>query len=123
MSSAGPLARRIDHEPARRPALTQPGRVLTRHTIAVGGGQDDDVRASDPPDRGRIETHFHVFGSLAFLAFYRDWRVLVTATVVVAWSGRNRSTARRRARRGGPPRHNTGTPSSGGVRVAPRRSE
>jgi two-component system sensor histidine kinase/response regulator len=33
---------------------------------------------------GRIETHFHVFGSLAFLAFYRDWRVLVPATVVVA---------------------------------------
>ena len=33
---------------------------------------------------GRIETHFHVFGSLAFLAFYRDWRVLLPATVVVA---------------------------------------
>jgi signal transduction histidine kinase len=33
---------------------------------------------------GRIETHFHVFGSLAFLAFYRDWRVLVPATAVVA---------------------------------------
>jgi len=33
---------------------------------------------------GRIETHFHVFGSLAFLSFYRDWRVLVPATVVVA---------------------------------------
>src|SRR5688572_27858295 len=33
---------------------------------------------------GRIETHFHVFGSLAFLAFYRDWRVLVPATVIVA---------------------------------------
>jgi PAS domain S-box-containing protein len=33
---------------------------------------------------GRIETHFHVFGSLAFLAFYRDWRVLVSATAVVA---------------------------------------
>jgi signal transduction histidine kinase len=32
---------------------------------------------------GRIETHFHVFGSLALLAFYRDWRVLVTATIVV----------------------------------------
>jgi PAS domain S-box-containing protein len=32
---------------------------------------------------GRIETHFHVFGSLAFLAFYRDWRVLVTATAIV----------------------------------------
>jgi hypothetical protein len=25
-----------------------------------------------------------VFGSLAFLAFYRDWRVLVTASAVVA---------------------------------------
>src|SRR6185436_2950779 len=33
---------------------------------------------------GRIETHFHVFGSLAFLAFYRDVRVLVPATIVVA---------------------------------------
>jgi two-component system chemotaxis sensor kinase CheA len=33
---------------------------------------------------GRIETHFHVFGSLAFLAFYRDWKLLLTATVVVA---------------------------------------
>lgn len=33
---------------------------------------------------GRIETHFHVFGSLAFVAFYRDWKVLAIATVVVA---------------------------------------
>jgi hypothetical protein len=33
---------------------------------------------------GRIETHFHVFGSLAFLAYYRDWKVMPTATIVVA---------------------------------------
>ncbi len=33
---------------------------------------------------GRIETHFHIFGSLAFLAFYRDWRMLVPATLAVA---------------------------------------
>ncbi len=33
---------------------------------------------------GRIETHFHVFGSLAFLATYRDWKLLSTATIVVA---------------------------------------
>src|SRR6185295_13374298 len=32
---------------------------------------------------GRIETHFHVFGSLAILAFYRDWRVLISASAVV----------------------------------------
>ena len=33
---------------------------------------------------GRIETHFHVFGSLAFLAFYRDWKTLIPATAVIA---------------------------------------
>jgi PAS domain S-box-containing protein len=33
---------------------------------------------------GRIETHFHVFASLAFVAFYADWRILVTATLAVA---------------------------------------
>ena len=33
---------------------------------------------------GRIETHFHIFGSLAILASYRRWQVLLTATIVVA---------------------------------------
>jgi len=33
---------------------------------------------------GRIETHFHVFASLAFVSMFRDVRVLLTATVVVA---------------------------------------
>lgn len=33
---------------------------------------------------GRIETHFHVFGSIAFLSFYRDRRVLIPAVVVTA---------------------------------------
>ncbi|GAB5496092.1 MAG: hypothetical protein Phyf2KO_11720 [Phycisphaerales bacterium] len=33
---------------------------------------------------GRIETHFHVFGSLAFLSLYRDWKVLILPTLVVA---------------------------------------
>ena len=33
---------------------------------------------------GRIEAHFHIFGSLAFLALYRDPRVLITASAVVA---------------------------------------
>ena len=30
-----------------------------------------------------IETHFHIFGSLAILAFYRDWKVLISASTVV----------------------------------------
>ncbi|MCC6954152.1 MAG: response regulator [Deltaproteobacteria bacterium] len=32
---------------------------------------------------GRIETHFLVFASLAILSFYRNWRVLALATLVV----------------------------------------
>ncbi len=34
---------------------------------------------------GRVETHFHIFGSLALLAFYLDWTVLLTGTVIVAF--------------------------------------
>jgi PAS domain S-box-containing protein len=63
-------------------ALTRPGETLTRHTIAVGQMLTSALLIH--LSGGRIETHFHVFGSLAFLAFYRDWRVMVTATVVVA---------------------------------------
>jgi signal transduction histidine kinase len=33
---------------------------------------------------GRIETHFHIFGSLAFLAFYLDTRVIILATIMTA---------------------------------------
>jgi PAS domain S-box-containing protein len=32
---------------------------------------------------GRIESHFHVFVSLAFLTFYRDYRVFLPATLAV----------------------------------------
>jgi two-component system sensor histidine kinase/response regulator len=63
-------------------AWWQPGRALTRHVIAVAQMLASALLID--VTGGRIETHFHVFGSLAFLAFYRDWRVLVTATVVVA---------------------------------------
>jgi signal transduction histidine kinase len=59
-----------------------PGHVATRHTIAVAQMLTSALLIH--LTGGRIETHFHVFGSLAFLAFYRDWRVLVSATVVVA---------------------------------------
>jgi signal transduction histidine kinase len=33
---------------------------------------------------GRVETHFHIFVSLCFIAFYRDPRLLMTATLIVA---------------------------------------
>src|SRR5438270_9260473 len=63
-------------------ALTQPGSALTRHAIAIGQMLTSALLID--LTGGRIETHFHVFGSLAFLVFYRDWRVLISATVVVA---------------------------------------
>ncbi len=59
-----------------------PGSVQTRHAIAVGQMLYSAVLIH--LTGGRIETHFHVFGSLAFLSFYRDWRVLISASVVVA---------------------------------------
>ena len=58
------------------------GRAPTRHAIAVGQMLFSALLIHLLG--GRIETHFHVFGSLAFLAFYRDWRVLITASAVVA---------------------------------------
>lgn len=58
------------------------GEKLTRHVVAIGQMLTSALLIH--LSGGRIETHFHIFGSLAFLAFYRDWKVLVTATIVVA---------------------------------------
>jgi two-component system, sensor histidine kinase and response regulator len=63
-------------------ALTRPGSVVTRHVIAVAQMLASGLLIH--LTGGRIETHFHIFGSLAFLSFYRDWRVLVTASAVTA---------------------------------------
>ena len=62
--------------------LLRPGRPSTRYTIAAAQMLMGALLIH--LTGGRLETHFHVFGSLAFLAFYRDWRVLVPATIVVA---------------------------------------
>ncbi|MBL8793933.1 MAG: hypothetical protein JNM56_08510, partial [Planctomycetia bacterium] len=60
----------------------QAGRVFTRHFIGVSQMLLGALLIH--LSGGRIETHFHVFGSLAFLAFYRDWRVLLSSSAVVA---------------------------------------
>ena len=63
-------------------AWRMPGHVITRHAIGIiqvlFSGLLIHVTG------GRLETHFHIFGSLAFLAIYRDWTVLVPATIIVA---------------------------------------
>ncbi|HEV8068245.1 MAG TPA: ATP-binding protein, partial [Planctomycetaceae bacterium] len=63
-------------------AFNRTGTRLTRHVIAVAQMLSSALLIH--LSGGRIETHFHVFGSLAFLSFYRDWRVILTGTVVVA---------------------------------------
>jgi len=59
----------------------RPGWVVTRHVVAVSQMLWSALLIH--LSGGRIETHFHVFGSLAFLAFYLDWKVLGTASAVV----------------------------------------
>lgn len=66
--------------PAILLALRFPGRQFTRHAVAVVQMLISSLLIDSTG--GRIESHFHIFGSLAFLAFYRDWRVLVTASAV-----------------------------------------
>lgn len=63
-------------------AVYLPGRTFTRHVIV--GSQMLWSALFIHLTGGRIETHFHVFGSLAFVAFYFEWPLLITATVVVA---------------------------------------
>jgi len=63
-------------------AWLRPGAALTRHVIAVAQILVSAVLIH--LTGGRIETHFHIFGSLAILAIYRDWKVLITASAVSA---------------------------------------
>jgi PAS domain S-box-containing protein len=59
-----------------------PGTVASRHVIALSQVLFSSLLIH--LSGGRIESHFHIFGSLAFIAAYRDWTVLVPATLVVA---------------------------------------
>ena len=62
--------------------LCFPGATATRHVVAVAQAAWSALLIH--LSGGRLETHFHIFGSLAFLSVYRDWRVLITASAVVA---------------------------------------
>jgi two-component system, sensor histidine kinase and response regulator len=62
--------------------LALPGKTVTRHVIAIAQMLTSGLLIH--LSGGRIETHFHYFGSLAFLAFYRDWHVLITASLVAS---------------------------------------
>lgn len=60
---------------------THPGAEITRHVMAVAQMLMGSLLIHITG--GRIESHFHIFGSLAFLALYKDARVIATATIAV----------------------------------------
>jgi hypothetical protein len=67
--------------------LAAPGKAVTRHVTAAAQMLMSGLLLH--LTGGRIETHLHIFGVLAFLSFYRDWRVLVTSSIVPAcWSSK-----------------------------------
>lgn len=51
-------------------AVIAPGKEVTRHVIAIAQVLFSGLLIH--VTGGRIETHFHIFGSLAFIAIYRD---------------------------------------------------
>ena len=60
----------------------RPGTRATRYVVAISQMLMSGLLIALTD--GRAETHFHIFGSLVILAFYRDWRVLLVATTVAA---------------------------------------
>ena len=61
-------------------ALRHPGEALTRHTIGISQALIAAIFVH--VTGGRTEAHFHFLVSLAFLATYRDARVLFSASAV-----------------------------------------
>lgn len=59
-----------------------PAAVPTRHILAIAQMLSSALLIH--LTGGRLDSHFSVFGSLAILSIYRDWRILITASVVMA---------------------------------------
>ncbi len=62
--------------------MVRPGELSTRLVMAVCQGLVSSLLIHI--GGGRLEMHFHIFVSLAFLAMYMDFKVLLAATVVAA---------------------------------------
>jgi methyl-accepting chemotaxis protein len=59
----------------------KPFSPVTLHAIAAGQMLFSSIFIF--VSGGRIESHFHIFASLAFLSVYCNWKILITATLVV----------------------------------------
>lgn len=63
-------------------SLQQPNAVLSRHMIAVATQLMAALHIQQA--YGMTEMHFEIFVVLAFLIFFRDWKVVVSCTLTVA---------------------------------------
>jgi PAS domain S-box-containing protein len=63
-------------------AILRPGKSYTRMTIGICQVLFSSLLIH--LTNGQLGTTYHFFGSLAFLAAYRDWRVLIPATLIIA---------------------------------------
>ncbi len=61
---------------------TQASSSLTKHSVAIGTQLLAALHIQQT--MGMTEMHFQVFVLLAFLSFYRDWKVIITGTLVIA---------------------------------------
>src|SRR5438132_4658034 len=74
----GDLLRWRDRQFSRVPGLEATGPCA--HPTYHRHGANADFGVADSPDRRPHRDALSRFGSLAFLAFYRDWRILISAT-------------------------------------------
>lgn len=63
-------------------SFIQPGRLVTQITQALATQLMTALHIHQA--FGQIEMHFEIFVLLAFLAYFRDWRVIAAATAMVA---------------------------------------
>jgi methyl-accepting chemotaxis protein len=61
---------------------SSPGSSLSRHVIAMATQLMAALHIQQT--MGMTEMHFQVFVVLAFLSFFRDWKVIITGTLVIA---------------------------------------
>ncbi|MEM9702337.1 MAG: ATP-binding protein [Planctomycetota bacterium] len=67
--------------PAMLLIATRPGTPVTRTVIGISQVGFSSLLIFQTG--GRVETHFHIYLSLAFLSAYRDWRVLAWPTALI----------------------------------------
>lgn len=68
--------------PAILLGITSPGAAMSRHVVAMATQLMAALHIQQT--MGMTEMHFQVFVLLAFLSFFRDWKVIVTGTLVIA---------------------------------------